>query len=188
MLGTRADVIVITKDRSIVYEIKTRSDSHQRIKSQIKDYSEVFDEIILVTEEEYSFRYHKHVPSYIGLMSMTSKGHIQILMPPQKQTDRLKSHAMLHQMRKAEKVEFVKRLDPEKKFVPTYSMKYSQEIAKDMTVEEMQTHIRYLNLLSQLPECMTAAMYDYHILKSEWKSIIEMLGVSKHEASMMVLG
>ncbi|MCY4223548.1 MAG: hypothetical protein OXF06_01820 [Bacteroidetes bacterium] len=44
------------------------------------------------------------------------------------------------------------------------------------------------NLLSQLPECMTAAMYDYHILKSEWKSIIEMLAVSKHEASMMVLG
>jgi len=50
---------------------------------------------------------------------------------------------MLHQMRKAEKVEFVKRLNPEKKFVPTYSMKYSQEIAKDMTVEEMQTHMRY---------------------------------------------
>jgi len=81
-LCTFADVIVITKDRSIVYEIKTRYDSHQRIKSYIKDYSEVFDEIILVTEEGYSFRYHQHVPSYVGLMSMTSKGHIQTLMPP----------------------------------------------------------------------------------------------------------
>jgi len=61
ILCTFADVIVITKDRSIVYEIKTRYDSHQRIKSYIKDYSEVFDEIILVTEEGYSFRYHQHV-------------------------------------------------------------------------------------------------------------------------------
>jgi len=60
-------------------------------------------------------------------------------------------------------------------------MSYAQE----MTVEEMQTHIRYhlstrestryLNLLSQLPGCLTAAMYDYRTMKSEWKSIIKML-------------
>ncbi len=35
--------------------------------------------------------------------------------------------------------------------------------------------IPYLNLLSQLPESLTVAMYDYRILDSEWKSIIEML-------------
>jgi len=185
MLDTRADLIVITKDRSIVYEIKTRYDSHQRIKSQIESYSKVFGEIILVTEEGYSFRYHKHVPSYVGLMSITAKGELQEIISATKQTRHLNIQSMWQRMHKAELIAFGKRVYPEKKYVPTYYYQYYQDIIKDMTAEEMQSHmqlhwsrresIRYLDFLPQLPECLTTAMYDYRLLKREWKSIIEIL-------------
>ena len=179
--STCADVVWITKDCSRVYEIKTRYDSHKRIENQIRSYSKIFDEIFLVTEEGYSFMFDKHAPSYVGLISISSSGKLKILRSAKKHTDTLIKPSMFNSLRAKEQRLFIKECCQSKVFY----YQPSALITEEFSVESMQKHmrhywsnresIRHLEFLNNLPESFHSAMYDYRILKNEWKRIIDLL-------------
>ena len=48
-----ADLVVLTKDSLIAYEIKSELDSLTRLSEQIKDYSKTFDKVYLVLSKKF---------------------------------------------------------------------------------------------------------------------------------------
>lgn len=64
------------------YEIKSASDTLQRLPSQIEAYSKVFDYLSIVTEKKYSQKILKFVPSWIGLIECNDKKDLKILRKP----------------------------------------------------------------------------------------------------------
>lgn len=66
--NSRADVIGITDDAIIGFEIKSDQDTYQRLNSQIKDYEKYCDLCFLVIGKKHEKQAAKHVPSYWGII------------------------------------------------------------------------------------------------------------------------
>ncbi|MXZ58153.1 MAG: sce7726 family protein [Rhodothermaceae bacterium] len=188
--GRRADVVTIG-DTSTAYEIKTRYDSPTRLKDQFKAYSKVFEHVVLVTQSGYTNKFYKHAPSYAGLYVLDRDGSIRVAEKPRRHAEDLSAYAMITHMRKAERVAFVKELDPEAKYVSSQYWKQSVEIAEAMTPEEMSTHfkyfqgqrerpVRHLDFISKLPRCFAAALYDYWLTVKELKALVGLMDHSVH--------
>jgi len=185
-----ADVAMFTKEVSAVYEIKSRYDSHTRLSKQMESYSKAFSNITLVTHEGKSLRYLKHIPEYVGLVSMSADGTINEIRPPKDHVEHLRSGAVVRQLRKKELIPFA----TEHGFVDASIANVDELVlylVKEMPVEELyikvrliiskRESIRYLKLIPELPDCLLAAMYDYRIGFRLWSSLIKMLHVPLDE-------
>lgn len=64
------------------YEIKSASDTLQRLPAQIEAYSKVFDYLSIVTEKKYSKKILNFVPSWIGLIECNDKKDLKTLRKP----------------------------------------------------------------------------------------------------------
>jgi len=182
--GRRADIVTIG-DTSTAYEIKTRYDSPARIKDQFKAYSKVFEYVVLVTQSGYTNKFYKHAPSHAGLYILDDDGRIRIAEKPRRHTESLDAYAMVTHMRKAERVAFVKDLNPEATYVSSRYWKQSVAIAEAMPAEEMSTHFkrfqrasrppRHLEFASALPTCFVAALYDYWLTVKELRTLVGLM-------------
>lgn len=65
--GARIDMAVINGSLH-GYEIKSASDTLQRLPAQIEAYSKVFDYLSIVTEGKYHIKLKKTIPSWVGLI------------------------------------------------------------------------------------------------------------------------
>lgn len=72
--GSRADAIGIIEDLIIGFEIKSDSDSYQRLRSQIKDYEKYCDKCYLVVGKKHEIHAKEHVPSYWGIIVADENG------------------------------------------------------------------------------------------------------------------
>jgi hypothetical protein len=63
------------------YEIKSASDTLQRLPSQIEAYTKVFDYLSVVTEKKYSEKILQFIPKFIGLIEC-SENSIQVIRKP----------------------------------------------------------------------------------------------------------
>ena len=61
-----ADLVVLTKDSLIAYEIKSELDSLKRLSEQMKDYSKTFDKVYLVLSKK--FKKIPAIPQNVGLL------------------------------------------------------------------------------------------------------------------------
>lgn len=59
------------------YEIKSASDTLQRLPSQIEAYTKVFDYLSIVTEEKYGQKILDYVPEWIGILICNEKDGIK---------------------------------------------------------------------------------------------------------------
>ena len=64
--NSRADLCCI-RDKSIAFEIKTDLDNFIRLKKQIYDYSEVFEEVYIICSKENIINARKLLPEYCGI-------------------------------------------------------------------------------------------------------------------------
>lgn len=64
------------------YEIKSASDTLQRLPGQIEAYTKVFDYLSIVTEKKYSARLIDVVPKWIGIIICDNKATVQYLRKP----------------------------------------------------------------------------------------------------------
>lgn len=69
--------LVIVNGKSIAYEIKTELDSLTRLAEQVNSYSQLFDEIYVVTNETALLPVKKLVAKNVGLFVMERDGSIQ---------------------------------------------------------------------------------------------------------------
>ena len=68
--GSRADIVVVTKDALIGVEIKSDADTYTRLKGQIPDYDRYFDKNILAVGSTHALHAPDHIPEYWGLISV----------------------------------------------------------------------------------------------------------------------
>lgn len=61
------------------YEIKSASDTLQRLPSQIEAYIKIFDYLSVVTEKKYSQKILECIPSFVGLIECSEKKDIKII-------------------------------------------------------------------------------------------------------------
>ena len=66
--------IVMFKDISIAYEIKTDYDSDKRLNHQLTDYNKLFDKCYLVTSSDGYKRYAKGLPDNVGIITFEYNG------------------------------------------------------------------------------------------------------------------
>ena len=66
--------IVMFKDISIAYEIKTDYDSDKRLNHQLTDYNKLFDKCYLVTSSDSYKRYAKGLPGNVGIITFEYNG------------------------------------------------------------------------------------------------------------------
>ena len=181
---SKIDAVVIG-DTGTAFEIKSRFDRTDRLESQINAYSKVFDKIVLVTEKFYSERFVKRIPSWVGHYEISPIG-VSVCRAPKVYTKNLRARDMLSSMYKPERIAFVKRVNAKAKYVPTYYRDLSRTLAMSMKPTEMNEHfcwhlktrnkpIRCLQFLPELPDCFTAALYDYWLLQRDIKSLIEVM-------------
>lgn len=79
----RADVVVLSQNNLIAYEIKTRTDKIDRLSYQLESYKKMFDYCFVVCEKENlsavrKFLSHDH---YVGLLVVSNKEIKQIRKP-----------------------------------------------------------------------------------------------------------
>ena len=67
--------IVMFKDISIAYEIKTDYDSDKRLNHQLTDYNKLFDKCYLVTSSDSDKRYAKGLPGNVGIITFEYNGN-----------------------------------------------------------------------------------------------------------------
>ena len=74
--GARIDMAVINGSLH-GYEIKSASDTLQRLPSQIEAYSKVFDYLSVVTEGKYYLKLKKTIPTWVGLIVCDDKNGVR---------------------------------------------------------------------------------------------------------------
>ena len=114
------------------------------------------------------------MPAYVGLTVVTSDGELEVVRAPTKYTKDLVKTLMLNQLNKSDRIQFVRRVDPSQKYLRDNYIRISREISKAISVEEVSRQIRrlkskssnpirHLRFLPDLPQCLTAAVYGYHL-------------------------
>ncbi len=68
---SRADMVAVLPDRLIGFELKSDSDSYQRLATQIKDYDKYFDYNYLVVGKTHRKQAAKHVPNHWGIICIS---------------------------------------------------------------------------------------------------------------------
>lgn len=71
--NARADIVVVTEDILIGYEIKGDTDSYARLPMQIKEYDVFFQNNYLVIGAAHKKSAAKHVPPYWGIICVSEK-------------------------------------------------------------------------------------------------------------------
>ena len=177
------------------YEIKSRYDSPAKLKEQIDTYSRAFEYVVLITESRHTNKFYRVVPPYVGL-SVLDRDGIRVVEPPSRYTEKLHPFTMLNGRNKAERIAFVKQVDPEAKHVESDYDRLSRTAAMGMGPAQMSRHFqdclsrsnrpkRYLQFISDLPDCFTAALYDYYLPMGVLKTLIEVMDAPIKQTSSM---
>lgn len=68
---SRADVVAVLPDKIIGFELKSDSDSYQRLTTQVKDYDKYFDYNYLVVGKTHRKQAENHVPEHWGVICVS---------------------------------------------------------------------------------------------------------------------
>ena len=86
---SRADVAILN-GTSIVYEVKSKYDSLDRLEIQVSDYLKAFDRVYVVTTDERVAEVRGKIKPPVGVMRLTSDDHLDVIeeaQPNKGQTD-----------------------------------------------------------------------------------------------------
>jgi len=107
-VGTcKADIVVLNKT-STVYEIKSEFDSFDRIESQVKSYSQVFDLIYIITSHNQLLKLEMILPRKIGLMELTDAYTIKTVREATSLKNQVSPEIIFDSLRKPEYLDIIK--------------------------------------------------------------------------------
>lgn len=104
--------IVIFKDISTAYEIKTDYDSDKRLIHQLNDYNKLFDKCYLVSSSDCYKKYAKELPDNIGIITFEYKGNSLVphIVKEAEMNDVIDIHTLMRSIRMVEYENIVKDL------------------------------------------------------------------------------
>lgn len=71
---SRADIIMLTDDQLIGFEIKSDADTYERLKRQVRDYDRYCDANYVVVGKSHEKHVEEHIPAYWGILVAEIKG------------------------------------------------------------------------------------------------------------------
>jgi hypothetical protein len=104
-IGNSIADCVITNGKSVVYEIKTKFDSPEKLHSQIEDYYKAFRFVNLVVDEELSAKYQEIISnnfSNVGLLCFRKNGALGTIVEAKENVKSLLVPSMFQTLRKPE--------------------------------------------------------------------------------------
>ncbi|MFC4409627.1 sce7726 family protein [Chungangia koreensis] len=139
---SKADFVFLSKNRNIVYEIKTDLDNLDRLIYQIVDYSFVFSEIYVVTSEKNYYPVYKllkEANSTAGIIVLTNRGTLSIRKHAILDDSKLKYEFLFKLLRKPEYEEILQlKFRQLPKVKPVCYYKTSLEWFKKIDIKEAQ--------------------------------------------------
>lgn len=70
---SRADLLVVTEDKLIGYEIKSDSDTYTRLKTQVKNYDKYMDKNYVVIGKSHKKHISEHIPAHWGILCISDE-------------------------------------------------------------------------------------------------------------------
>lgn len=139
---SKADFVILNRNRGIVYEIKTDLDNLDRLVLQLLDYSYAFSELYVVTSEKNYYPVYKVIQNSIptaGIIVLTDKVRLSIKKPAIQYYDNLNHETLFKLLRKKEYESLLKK---KFNYLPdTTPVKYFKECLfwfKKIDVQEAQ--------------------------------------------------
>jgi hypothetical protein len=87
---------------SVAYEIKTELDSVDRLKSQLRDYSGMFDRIFVVTHDRHLAAVRADVPAHVGILVLTRALSFRIERDAISNAEHVRSDTIVDALRREE--------------------------------------------------------------------------------------
>lgn len=104
-----ADAVLINGTNK-VFEIKTELDNAERLHTQLEDYYKAFSQVYLFTHYTLSDYYLRLLPDFVGILTYTEKGQINVVREAQLYCDKLDVKAIMASLRKPEYLTLVSSL------------------------------------------------------------------------------
>ena len=104
----KADVVILN-GTSIVYEIKSKYDSLDRIYKQIGEYKKVFDKINVITCESQVSKLEKILPDDIGLILLTTNNAFDIIKQAKPNKKNVLQDVIFDSLRKNEYIKIINK-------------------------------------------------------------------------------
>lgn len=139
---SKADFVLINKNKGTVYEIKTDLDNLDRLIYQLEDYSKAFSEVYVVTTEKNYYpvyRVLKETDSTAGIIVLTERNYLSIRKKAIKNVNNLDYETLFKLLRKSEYKELLfTRYSALPKVTPVQFFKASLQWFKEIHIEDAQ--------------------------------------------------
>lgn len=151
------DIAIFNQNFFQAFEIKSGSDSSQRLQNQIDSYAQVFDSITLITEQNQALKIMPLIPKYWGIIIVDKKYNnviFDMLRLPKKNT-LIQKKAIIDLLWKDEAVKILK-----------------DKGIKGMSSKRLKTVLKKVDLVYQSIDDLRLAVYNQLRLRDSWKESI----------------
>lgn len=176
---SKADIVIIN-GKAVVYEIKTKLDSLQRLNSQILDYYTVFDHVeILIDESHLEKVLEVYKDSPVGISVLTKRNTISQKKKPKRNREYLNHQSIYKVLRKNERKELLQRFY---KKVPEYDQftEYKLNLLLFEKIEIESLYEQFLKILKQR-NVIKNNRSDFLKIPYELKSLIYFSKLNENE-------
>jgi len=110
---SKADLILLNR-QAVVYEIKTELDNLERLEGQLSDYYQVFDRVMIITDESHLEKVlDRYQGSSVGISIISKRNTIRCLQEAKQNSAYLEHRSMYKILRKEERRRVLERFYPE---------------------------------------------------------------------------
>jgi len=191
----KADVVILN-GTSTVYEIKSEYDSIDRLSNQISSYSEIFDNINVITSYSQLSKITEVLPVRVGLMVLTPRYTIKTIRDPESGKACVNPDTIFNSLRKTEYIAIIKRVFAYVPDVPNTQIykeckklfcTMSPEMAHDEMLNELSRRGNkkvLKDFVSSVPSALKAYALSSRVSDNDAKRFIELL--ENRAASILV--
>ncbi|MEX2948419.1 sce7726 family protein [Staphylococcus warneri] len=109
-IGKSIADFILLNGKGVVYEIKTELDKLDRLDNQISDYYEVFDHVVIITNEKHLDKVmNKYEGTTVGVSVLTSRNTLSEIQKPSENKAYLNTKSMYKFLRKEERKRIIER-------------------------------------------------------------------------------
>ncbi|WP_297740024.1 sce7726 family protein [uncultured Tessaracoccus sp.] len=164
----KADIVVLN-GTSTAYEIKSERDSLSRLRSQVKNYCQVFAAVNVVVSTRHLAKVFEAIPEDVGIITLSERYTLQTTRPPQNKPERVNPTKILDILRVDEAKSILSRLGQEVPDVPNTEIRselrrifatMEPTVVHDESVKTLKTsrsQARLASFISSVPGSIRAA-------------------------------
>lgn len=189
ILSSKADYVIINHDNATVYEVKTDLDNLERLVYQLEDYSKAFNNIYVVTSENFYYPVYREIKNFslnVGIIVLTGKETLSIRNKHVSDSSKLTYEGLFKLLRKYEYEEILNhKFGGTPNVSPVRYFKESLHWFKKIDILEAQRlvfqklftrkDVRDNNLIKEIPYELRWLAYNQCNNEKELENIVNIL-------------